>query len=1370
MRKKLLSVVLMMLISAFGYSQTLYWFGGSGNWSDINHWSLTSGNSGGLLATSIPQGGDNVMFDANSGFTGTDKTVTINQISICNDITVTGIPTSPTFNGSIGNPLQIKGNANYQTGTIINNATYYISSNVGTTINYNGGVTGSGYSYFHGSGSWLLSGSLISTGNMFFTKGSLDFGSSNITMVVFSDTDPGNGTPFPITEPRSLSLGTSTINLTFGNNSSGLWRYTGTNLNAGTSQINLTGPSYITSAPGFSGKTGHSYFNVAFTNFAADINYYPGISGGNMTFNTVSFAKDGGLAGNQTINKLIVANGGKYYLQPGSAQNVNQIVDNTPDCQILWELTGGNPSLASPVATINCPNPITLNNVKIKGVNASGVGPFIINNGIDLGYNAGWTFNNSSKNLYWIGGGGNWTDASHWTTNTDGTPIPGGCVPTRYDNVFFNNFSGTISAASPVVVNNATPECKNITWTGVAGTPVLKTGTTAAALNIYGSSTWQNGMVYQVYNTNYLSKALGNTLISNGVNIEGTTNFSSAGGWIFNDAFNSPANNINFNAGSLNTNGQLVTIQDFGPFERASRTLTLGSSTINVNGTWYYQLYNSSTPGNILNAGTSQINMTSALGNGYFFSDGGYTYYNVSFTKNTGLIYFYPGHGTAPLNFNNLSFSADALIGAPYNEYDIQAPINVSKLTLAPSKTYKLGANLTAAIFNANTPSCSTLMQIQPFFANSKAILKLLSPQTITNAKVTGIDASNGSSLTVSGGTDGGNNVNVLITPTPPRDFYWIGGTGNWNDITHWTLNADGTANPVGGCLPLVTDNVFFNQYSGTNYTVNIDAVAYCNNMTWEEVAGSTPTLKGLEANILNIGGSLVLQTGMDYDVERTYFVATTTGNTITTHGVAMDYASTNTTFKGVYFRGTGSYTLNDTFNVKNFAAYHGTFNTNNNTINAENFDSEGGNYSVNPNDAIGNFGSSIINIAGFWATNFATTNAGTSVINMNATMPSTNVNGGGITNGNFFGGLQTYYNLNFTSTTVKGTINGYGSGSTFNNVTFANDAEISGDNNFNVITFAPNKKVALSSGRTQTVNNIVNNTSCGTWQLDSYGSGAATQAIIKSTNNITLNNVDVSNIKATGGGTFTAIGINRLNNTGITFSAPTGKSYYWIGGTGNWDDPTHWTTNADGTPSGGKCLPTRYDDVFFNSFSGTSPAIFAALITEFHNMTWSGVPGTPSMPYGYGGYVKAYGSVTLQSSLSIGKDSFTFLSTEAGKTITTNGASFTAMMFNGTGEYVLQDDLTASNIIFTNGTLNTNGKTVSATLFTSLTSTQTSLILGASNIYVKGSYYSGSGLWNYFGNLDAGTSHIYLNGYAPDFTAKDVRFITQLFLIMFLI
>lgn len=85
-------------------ARTLYWVGGTGNWSDTTKWSLSSGGAGGQ---SLPRSNDNVIFDNLSS--SATYTVTVNTRSFCNNLTI-GAPSSGSINFSGTSALNIHGN------------------------------------------------------------------------------------------------------------------------------------------------------------------------------------------------------------------------------------------------------------------------------------------------------------------------------------------------------------------------------------------------------------------------------------------------------------------------------------------------------------------------------------------------------------------------------------------------------------------------------------------------------------------------------------------------------------------------------------------------------------------------------------------------------------------------------------------------------------------------------------------------------------------------------------------------------------------------------------------------------------------------------------------------------------------------------------------------------------------------------------------------------------------------------------------------------------------------------------------------------------------------------------------------------------
>ncbi|EAY28036.1 hypothetical protein M23134_02146 [Microscilla marina ATCC 23134] len=98
-------------------TRTLYWVGGTGNWGDKDHWSLTSG---GTFGECIPTPFDNVIFDNNS-FSAAGQVVTLDQsVASVRDITWANTVTNqPDWAGVAGNQLTIYGSLHLPSQTLM---------------------------------------------------------------------------------------------------------------------------------------------------------------------------------------------------------------------------------------------------------------------------------------------------------------------------------------------------------------------------------------------------------------------------------------------------------------------------------------------------------------------------------------------------------------------------------------------------------------------------------------------------------------------------------------------------------------------------------------------------------------------------------------------------------------------------------------------------------------------------------------------------------------------------------------------------------------------------------------------------------------------------------------------------------------------------------------------------------------------------------------------------------------------------------------------------------------------------------------------------------------------------------------------------
>ena len=153
--KSVLIVLLIFKISLLS-ADDYYWIGGNGNWSDINHWSKTSGGS--ILHIQVPTSADNVFFDENS-FTGYGQAITVNtENAICKDIDWTGALFVPTFKSDDNNNIRVYGSVTFipQMVQEFEGTFTFESDEQGNTIK-TGGQSFNNHIYFDGvGGSWLL--------------------------------------------------------------------------------------------------------------------------------------------------------------------------------------------------------------------------------------------------------------------------------------------------------------------------------------------------------------------------------------------------------------------------------------------------------------------------------------------------------------------------------------------------------------------------------------------------------------------------------------------------------------------------------------------------------------------------------------------------------------------------------------------------------------------------------------------------------------------------------------------------------------------------------------------------------------------------------------------------------------------------------------------------------------------------------------------------------------------------------------------------------------------------------------------------------------------------------------------------------------
>ena len=791
-RATALSFLIMLLCSVFTNTRAnnYYWVGG-GPTTDVNliqNWATTSGGS--VHPGNTPGQGDDVIFDANSGFTPANHTVTnpSGPFSV-HSMIWTGALNNPIFNSTYS--VTIYGSLILTTGMTFISAGLTFTAPAGNptdSINTMGTTISSNMT-FNGAATWNINNALTTVGVISMEGGIINTNNYTINAVQVVSTVGGIG--------ATLNLGSSVVTTTyFVSNTPDFI------LAAGTSTINVT--SYL----GFAAKKGDVYNNVVL-----------GFSGGQpMPFSGA--AKIASLTANvgitfqvpDTIGILTLNANATYNLIAGAANTLlvtGSLITASAACSTPAQLVS---SSSGTQAFINMPTGTTINNFVIQDINA--IGSPTANSSLDNGDNSGWSFTaGAPNNLYWINGSGNYSDPTHWSLTSGGAAA--NCVPTAYTNVFFDNHSFTTGSATVTLNNNA--YCDSMTWAGSATLPTFNAG--GQNMYIYGSLVFQTGMTqvgsFSSFNFNSFGTSgspAAQTITSHGVSIIGAyPRFAGYSSWTLMDSLKTGT--ITLAYGTLNTNNQNVSINGFtGATGVLPAVLNLGSSIVTVNAglSGNSGIFNTDFPNLTLIAGTSTIKASAAAYSFTITSQTGDVFYNVEFdnTSGSGQI-----SGTGTATYNKITTTA---IGINFDNSN-----TIDSLIVVPGYTYLFNAATTQNILMEFTglisgaSACSgNLSIVKSNPTTSQATINI--PNTINGTGiadlagsiVTGIKATGSGTMNATGSINNGNNsININFIPisggsgTAPE--YWVGGTGNWNDPNHWSYSSGGPVEHACPFLPI---------------------------------------------------------------------------------------------------------------------------------------------------------------------------------------------------------------------------------------------------------------------------------------------------------------------------------------------------------------------------------------------------------------------------------------------------------------------------------------------------------------------------------------------------------------------------------------
>jgi hypothetical protein len=782
---------------------------------------------------------------------------------------------------------------------------------------------------------------------------------------------------------------------------------------------------------------------------------------------------------------------------------------------------------------------------------------------------------------YWVGGDGNWSDATnHWSNSSGGSPNAS-YLPTSADDVIFDANSNVGTGTFTVTVDgtSASPSlCADFSTGGGGGAldGVMTLSIGAAELHCYGSMTLPaSNFTYSptvgaiLY---FKATTTGKTLTTNGVSLAaaGTIIFDGVGGgWSLGSALTAAGITVTNGTFSTSASNYSITATALASSNSNTRTISLNASTVTLSGT--APLTFTTSTNLTLNAGTSTITCSNASPT---FAGGGLTFYNVTFSSVAAGTAIISGANT----YNNLTFTSRSATGQKFVSL-------IANQTV--SGTLTLGA--------ANT-AIRRIAVFSSVIGTQRTITLNGTLATLSDVDFRDIVAA-GSAGTWSGTRLGNGLNNSNITFVAGKTVYWnLAGSQNWS-ATAWATTNNGA--PSVNNFPLSQDTAVFTE-AGSAGTVTWDAGWFVGAIQMADGVSNRTTAFTLATSTVSVQiyGNVTLFSNLTLSgTGIIFFVGQGTTQTVTSAGITFTQSITVTI-------PSGTVKIADNFtqtSATGFTHNSGTVDLNSKTLTC---------YLWSSNNSITRsilFGTGKITVTGnnalVWSTATGTnfTYSGTSNVDFNysgstgtrtVAQSALSLGGGTATalnmtfsagsdtitfggsgriyqNTDFTGFTGTYTNtlvsfignltfstgmtvgsgantVSFSATSGTQTIttNGKtldfplqfnGSGGT---VSFA-DALTMGSSQFFII--ADGATVKLKSGVTSTVSGFLTS---GTSQKYLQSTTAGTQATIsQASGTVNANYLYIQDSNATGGATWiapTTVNINLGNNSGWSFT-PTG-------------------------------------------------------------------------------------------------------------------------------------------------------------------------------------------------------------------------------------
>jgi hypothetical protein len=736
-------------------TKTVYWnLAGAQNWSATG-WATSSGGSPAI--NNFPLAQDTAVFDN----TGSAGTVTLDVAWNIGTFDASGRTSAMTFDTStIG--TSVYGDWKFGTGVTFPGGSAVLSfqKNGTQTITSNAVTFTCPVTVNNPSGTVQLADalSLSATRALTVTTGTFDAVTYNVTAGLF--TLSGTAT-------RTIKMGSGTWTASGTGSVWNVQNNTGLTLTVGTSNIVLSDTS--TSARTFDGGT--AYYNKLTI----------GGTTGTSTLTIVGSNTFGELASTKTVAHTIaigtgVQTFGKWSVT-GTVGNVVTVTGTSTTNVIAGPRVSGVDYLAMGTLGFSTTSPGEF----YAGANSTGTGAGVI-----------LTAAPATRNLFWRGGTGNWSDTTKWATTSGGAgPAP---IPTSADTVTFNSASNATAYTVTLDAGVAIARCASFTMAGPASGNVTFAGTTPIAF--HGSVSFAATGITRTFSS--LINFAGNgsyTFDPSSLTFSSSITVNGVGStWTLANNLNIGISTITVTYGSFSTSASnySITGATISSSNTNIRTINLNNSTLTLSGTVTFATATNLT----FNAGASNISTNLS---GATFAGGGQTFYNVSFTSVLpGSVNQIDGSNT----FNNLSFAGRTTVGIGIVQF-----------------------NASQTISGTLTVSAGTASAYRNFLRSDGNGIKTL---TCAAVSFTDVDFREitiaGAAAPASGTRLGDAKGNSGITFPVAKTVYWAVNTANWGatGAGSWSATSGGSA--ANDQFPLPQDTAYFSSTtptSGSTVTVN---------------------------------------------------------------------------------------------------------------------------------------------------------------------------------------------------------------------------------------------------------------------------------------------------------------------------------------------------------------------------------------------------------------------------------------------------------------------------------------------------------------------------------------------------------------------